>query len=410
MAQTVKNLGSIPGSGRSGEGNGNPLQYFCLEIPWTEKPGGLQSMGLSGVWYSFHFTGVIFALIICSRNHTDDSCENTKSNVYELFKRRLRFSHSRTTWACMLLFIHRSIFSELLSTSWCAMDRMDPSVLDQKGSRSYRTAVARNSWGELCGHAGFFLSRLDCECLALSVTQCMCWVKPLKWGCVSHVPGQRPQLPGSSGLCPGCPLGAGQEAGWFENSVIQRALQTARAGQRESMVGTWGQRGEGTQAWGPPPRNWVPLWSFPAGSSLPLAGLPVDQAQPEALRPGPWLGQPVSPGQPGRLTGGRGRGHGGEEQTEPLGTLDPASCTQPLSWAGCRSCPARDGGLACRKLAEDSEQQGDRHLALPLRLWRRLRCASCWSSHTHSTEVTSGCAPGRCSTWPAPEGPRVVKH
>ena len=33
MAQTVKCLsGSIPGSGRSpGEGNGNPLQYFCLD-------------------------------------------------------------------------------------------------------------------------------------------------------------------------------------------------------------------------------------------------------------------------------------------------------------------------------------------------------------------------------------------
>ena len=27
-------LGSIPGSGRSpGEGNGNPLQYFCMENP-----------------------------------------------------------------------------------------------------------------------------------------------------------------------------------------------------------------------------------------------------------------------------------------------------------------------------------------------------------------------------------------
>ena len=38
--------GSIPGSGRSpGEGNGNPLQYSCLEIPYTEEPGGLQSMG-----------------------------------------------------------------------------------------------------------------------------------------------------------------------------------------------------------------------------------------------------------------------------------------------------------------------------------------------------------------------------
>ena len=28
-----------------GEGKGNPLQYACLENPWTEKPGGLQSMG-----------------------------------------------------------------------------------------------------------------------------------------------------------------------------------------------------------------------------------------------------------------------------------------------------------------------------------------------------------------------------
>ena len=39
-------LGSIPGWGRSpGEGNGTPLQYSCLENPWTEKPGRLQSMG-----------------------------------------------------------------------------------------------------------------------------------------------------------------------------------------------------------------------------------------------------------------------------------------------------------------------------------------------------------------------------
>ena len=35
-----------PGSGRCpGEGNDNPHQYSCLEIPWTEKPDGLQSMG-----------------------------------------------------------------------------------------------------------------------------------------------------------------------------------------------------------------------------------------------------------------------------------------------------------------------------------------------------------------------------
>ena len=38
-------VGSIPGSGRSpGEGNDIPLQYSCLDYPWTEEPDGLQSM------------------------------------------------------------------------------------------------------------------------------------------------------------------------------------------------------------------------------------------------------------------------------------------------------------------------------------------------------------------------------
>ena len=37
----------MPGSGRSsGEGNGYSLQYSCLENPWIDEPGGLQSMGL----------------------------------------------------------------------------------------------------------------------------------------------------------------------------------------------------------------------------------------------------------------------------------------------------------------------------------------------------------------------------
>ena len=39
-------MGVIPELGRSsGGGHGNPLQYSCLRIPWTEEPGGLQSMG-----------------------------------------------------------------------------------------------------------------------------------------------------------------------------------------------------------------------------------------------------------------------------------------------------------------------------------------------------------------------------
>ena len=48
----VKNLpadigdgGSVPRLGKSpGVGNGNPLQYYGLEIPWTEDPGRLQFM------------------------------------------------------------------------------------------------------------------------------------------------------------------------------------------------------------------------------------------------------------------------------------------------------------------------------------------------------------------------------
>ena len=45
-AYNVGDPGLIPGLGRSpGEGNGNPLQYSCLENPGTEEPGGLQSMG-----------------------------------------------------------------------------------------------------------------------------------------------------------------------------------------------------------------------------------------------------------------------------------------------------------------------------------------------------------------------------
>ena len=41
-----RDLGSIPGSGRSpGGGHGNLLQYSCLENPQGEEPGGLQSVG-----------------------------------------------------------------------------------------------------------------------------------------------------------------------------------------------------------------------------------------------------------------------------------------------------------------------------------------------------------------------------
>ena len=46
IAGDTGDAGLIPGLGRSpGEGNGNPLQYSCLENPWTEKPGGSKRVG-----------------------------------------------------------------------------------------------------------------------------------------------------------------------------------------------------------------------------------------------------------------------------------------------------------------------------------------------------------------------------
>ena len=44
-AHNAGDLGSIPGLGRSpGKGNGTHSSIIAWRIPWTEEPGGLQSM------------------------------------------------------------------------------------------------------------------------------------------------------------------------------------------------------------------------------------------------------------------------------------------------------------------------------------------------------------------------------
>ena len=44
-AGDIRDTGSIPGLGRSpGERNDNPLVFLPRESPWTEEPGGLQSI------------------------------------------------------------------------------------------------------------------------------------------------------------------------------------------------------------------------------------------------------------------------------------------------------------------------------------------------------------------------------
>ena len=61
-------LDSIPGLGRyPEEGKGNPLCILAWKIPWTEEPGGLQSMGSQRVghdWVGAHITRWIIYLFI----------------------------------------------------------------------------------------------------------------------------------------------------------------------------------------------------------------------------------------------------------------------------------------------------------------------------------------------------------
>ena len=47
----IRNLGSIPGSGRSpGGGHGNPLQYFCLENPMNRGAWQVIVHGVAKSW------------------------------------------------------------------------------------------------------------------------------------------------------------------------------------------------------------------------------------------------------------------------------------------------------------------------------------------------------------------------
>ena len=81
-ACNVGHLSLIPGSGRStGEGNDNPLKYSCLEIPWTEKPGGLHSMGPQRVGHNLVTSLTYFMTKLMSAHLKIEEIQKSFKNI-----------------------------------------------------------------------------------------------------------------------------------------------------------------------------------------------------------------------------------------------------------------------------------------------------------------------------------------
>ena len=66
-------IGMTHQGGSPGGGNGNSLQYSCLENPWTEERGGLQSMGLQRVGHDWAHTCMLRVLCKSLVEHINET-------------------------------------------------------------------------------------------------------------------------------------------------------------------------------------------------------------------------------------------------------------------------------------------------------------------------------------------------
>ena len=74
MAQRVKNLPAMQETWVRSLGQGDPLEkemathssILTWKIPWTEEPGGLQSMGSQRVWLTKHMQAGILEWVVIS--------------------------------------------------------------------------------------------------------------------------------------------------------------------------------------------------------------------------------------------------------------------------------------------------------------------------------------------------------
>ena len=107
-AYNAGDLGSIPRLGRSsGEGNGNPLQYSCLEkshgqrtlvgySPWDPKELDTTKW-LHFLSFTFHRLGVILS--------TEDTVAENQTNPLKIIYATIEPTYSMTSYHCRMLYM-----------------------------------------------------------------------------------------------------------------------------------------------------------------------------------------------------------------------------------------------------------------------------------------------------------------
>ena len=125
VAYTLKNppvnadLGWIPGSGRSPrEGNGNPLQYSCLENPMDRgrslcplSSGGLQSIGWQKVRYDWMTNIFTFIMRLWALSSFKFPYYSKGSEVWTRYILKFKFYQLIKTYSLFLAFPMEPIYS-----------------------------------------------------------------------------------------------------------------------------------------------------------------------------------------------------------------------------------------------------------------------------------------------------------
>ena len=117
-ACNVGDLGSIPGSGRSpGEGNGNPLQYYCLENPMDG--GAWWVHGVAKSQLHFHFQETKIPGDAVKKKKKMQRKVNAYSRVSEYSQSKLILFPSTHIWFEVLNFFLDSSCKNVPSIPYC---------------------------------------------------------------------------------------------------------------------------------------------------------------------------------------------------------------------------------------------------------------------------------------------------